>query len=237
MLELCGVLGYAVARDGDQWNVRHPDGRRLVFVGDLVDRGPDSPGVVDLVRSAVRSGVGFCVAGNHDVKLAKALRGRAVKVAHGLEHSLEQLHHADTATREEIAAFLDGLVGHYVMDEGRLVVAHAGETDAFELPVRSDWARACRGPAIVVYGHKPAAEAEWRNNTICLDTGCVFGGRLTALRYPERTLVSVPAHHQYYAPLRPLGTRAPAMTPHVAGDRPAGSGGRPSDRCGVPVQG
>jgi protein phosphatase len=57
---------------------------------------------------------------------------------------------------------------------------------------------------MVVYGHTPVPEAEWLNNTICLDTGCVFGGKLTALRYPERELVSVPAHRMYYEPVRPL---------------------------------
>lgn len=124
--------------------------------------------------------------------------------------------------------FLDGLVSHAVLDDGRLVVAHAGmkevyqgrssgrvrefalfgettgETDAFGLPVRLQWARDYRGQAAVVYGHTPVAEAEWVNNTINIDTGCVFGGRLTALRWPERELVSVSAGRTYYEPAKPF---------------------------------
>ena len=57
---------------------------------------------------------------------------------------------------------------------------------------------------MVVYGHTPTPQAEWINNTICIDTGCVFGGSLTALRYPERDLVSVPAKHTYYEPAKPF---------------------------------
>jgi len=79
-----------------------------------------------------------------------------------------------------------------------------GETDEYGLPVRYNWAREYRGAATVVYGHTPVPEAEWENNTICLDTGCVFGGKLTALRYPERELVSVPAARVYYEPVRPF---------------------------------
>src|SRR5262249_14121341 len=130
--------------------------------------------------------------------------------------------------RTRVVAFLDGLVSHFVLDSGRLVVAHAGlreemhgrasaavrafalygettgETDEFGLPVRYPWAQDYRGKAAVVYGHTPVPEPVWVNNTICIDTGCVYGGRLTALRYPERELVSVPAGRVYYEPARPL---------------------------------
>jgi protein phosphatase len=156
------------------------------------------------------------------------LRGRDVKVSHGLAESLQQLAQESEEFRKAAADYLDGLVSHYVFDDGRLVVAHAGlreemhgrgsgavrqfamygettgETDEYGLPVRYNWAGDYRGKAMVVYGHTPVPEAEWINNTICLDTGCVFGGKLTALRYPERELVSVPAHRMYYEPIRPL---------------------------------
>ncbi len=228
LLALCDVLGYRVARTDDGWSVVPPADRRLLFVGDLVDRGPDSPGVVHFVRAIVDGGQGFCVAGNHDAKLARALRGRAVQVGHGLERSLAQLADADDAERDGIARFLERLPGHLVLDDGRLVVAHAGlrealqgrasgrarafamyglttgETDAFGLPVRQRWADDYRGDALVVHGHTPVVEPEWINGTICIDTGCVFGGRLTALRYPERELVSVPARRPYDAPARPI---------------------------------
>lgn len=233
-LELLGVLGYNVTAENGRFAISHPQGRKVVFVGDLVDRGPDSPGVVRLVNDAIAAGAGFCVAGNHDVKLSRALRGRDVKVSHGLAESLEQLKERPEEFRRFTAEFLDDLVSHYVFDGGKLVVAHAGlreemhgrgsgavrqfamygettgETDDYGLPVRYNWAADYRGKAMVVYGHTPVPEAEWLNNTICVDTGCVFGGRLTALRYPERELVSVPARRMYYEPIRPLRPAAPA---------------------------
>jgi protein phosphatase len=232
-LELLAVLGYTVETRDGHYSISHPQGRKVVFVGDLVDRGPDSPGVVRLVSDAVRAGAGFCVAGNHDVKLSRALRGRDVKVSHGLAESLEQLKREPEEFSRFTAEFLDKLVSHYVFDGGKLVVAHAGlreemhgrgsgavrqfamygettgETDDYGLPVRYNWAADYRGKAMVVYGHTPVPECEWLNNTICVDTGCVFGGKLTALRYPERELVSVPAKKMYYEPIRPLIPAAP----------------------------
>jgi protein phosphatase len=224
LVELLGALGYAVAPEG----ARHPDGRKLVFLGDLVDRGPDTPGVLKLAMATVARGDALCVPGNHDVKLMRKLRGRDVQVTHGLAESLAQLERETPAFRAEVAEFIDRLVSHYVLDEGRLVVAHAGmraemqgrgsgrvrdfalygettgETDQFGLPVRHNWAAEYRGQAHVVYGHTPVPEAEWLNRTINVDTGCVFGGRLTALRWPERELVSVPAGRTYAEPARPF---------------------------------
>jgi protein phosphatase len=233
-IELLGMLGYVVAKDERRYKVSHSGGRKAVFVGDLVDRGPNSPEVVRLVMDAVETGAAFCVAGNHDIKLSRALRGRDVKVTHGLAESLGQLKSETPEFRKLAADYLDGLVSHYVFDSGRLVVAHAGlreemhgrgsgavrqfamygettgETDEYGLPVRYNWAADYRGKAMVVYGHTPVPEAEWINNTICLDTGCVFGGKLTALRYPERELVSVPAKRMYYEPVRPLQPAKPS---------------------------
>ncbi|SDK88893.1 polynucleotide kinase-phosphatase [Nonomuraea maritima] len=209
--------------------VRHPEGRTAVFVGDLVDRGPDTPGVLRLVMDMVEAGTAICVSGNHEDKLLRALKGRKVTVAHGLRESLDQLAAEPPEFTERVQAFLAGLRGHYRLDGGRLVVAHAGlkesyhgrssgrarafalygdttgETDEYGLPVRYPWAEEYRGKAMVVYGHTPTIRPEWVNNTICLDTGAVFGGRLTALRYPERQLVHVPAEKVWYEPSRPLG--------------------------------
>jgi protein phosphatase len=239
--ELLEKLGYLVSI-ADEVEVTHPQGRKVVFLGDLVDRGPNIPGVIRLVRAAVKAGTGICVAGNHDVKLAKALRGRDVKLTHGLQQSLEQLEGHSVQERAEIAEFLEDLVSHYVLDGGRLVVAHAGlsealqgrssgrvrsfamygettgETDEYGLPIRYNWAQDYRGKAMVVYGHTPVVDAEWLNNTICVDTGCVFGGKLTALRYPERELESVAARREYYAPTRPLNVAAPALTAQQRAD-------------------
>ena len=214
-------LGWRSTSDG--WS--HPAGRTAVFVGDLVDRGPDTPGVLRLVMGLIERGRALCVAGNHEAKLLRYLQGRKVRVGYGLAETIAQLERDPVPGLE---SFLDGLISHYVLDGGELVVAHAGlkeryhgrvsgrvrsfalygdttgETDEYGLPVRYPWANDYRGTAMVVYGHTPAATATWVNNTICLDTGAVFGGALTALRYPERELVSVPALREYYAPTRPL---------------------------------
>ncbi|GAA3358415.1 hypothetical protein GCM10017744_032900 [Streptomyces antimycoticus] len=235
---LLGKLGYAVRRDesGRPVDAAHPEGRTAVFVGDLVDRGPDSPGVLRLVMGMVASGAALCVPGNHENKLGRYLKGRKVRVTHGLAETVEQLdreHTADPDFVERVRAFIESLVSHYVLDGGALVVCHAGlpekyhgrtsgrvrshalygettgETDEFGLPVRYPWAEDYRGRAAVVYGHTPTPRASWLNNTICLDTGCVFGGRMTALRWPERELVDVPAERVWYEPVKPLTTEAP----------------------------
>ncbi|MFG2432148.1 polynucleotide kinase-phosphatase [Streptomyces sp. NPDC048590] len=225
---LLAELGY---KDG-----AHPEGRTAVFVGDLVDRGPDSPGVLRRVMSMVTSGNALCVPGNHENKLGRYLKGRKVQHSHGLAETIEQLEREDAEHpefREQVAEFIDGLVSHYVLDGGKLVVCHAGlpekyhgrtsgrvrshalygettgETDEFGLPVRYPWAEDYRGSAAVVYGHTPVPVASWVNNTLCLDTGAVFGGRMTALRWPEREIVDVPAERVWYEPVKPLATEAP----------------------------
>ena len=221
-------MGYAIEPEGAEYRVVPPDGRRAVFVGDLVDRGPKIPDVLRLVMGMVKAGTAFCVPGNHDVKLMRKLRGKDVKITHGLADSLAQLEPESPEFKRQVADFIDDLVSHYVFDDGRLVVAHAGmkeemqgrgsgavrsfalfgettgETDDYGLPVRYNWAAEYRGKAMVVYGHTPVREPEWLNRTIDIDTGCVFGGKLTALRYPEKELVSVPALREYYAPSKPF---------------------------------
>jgi protein phosphatase len=236
---LLGQLGYAVVRDdrGRPVDAVPPDGRRAVFLGDLVDRGPDSPGVLRLVMGMVAAGHALCLPGNHENKLVRALSGRQVRISHGLETTLEQLEAESPEFTDQAKEFCDGLVAHLVLDDGRLVVAHAGlkeayhgrasgrvrsfalygdttgETDEFGLPVRYPWAEDYRGRAMVLYGHTPVPETTWVNNTLCLDTGCVFGGRLTALRYPEKELVSVPAERVWYEPVKPLAATTPVREP------------------------
>lgn len=229
LTELLSKLGYT--------NGRHPADRKAIFVGDLVDRGPKIVESLKLVMAMVESGAALCVPGNHDMKLVRKLRGKDVQITHGLADSLAQLEREPKEFHERVVTFLDDLVSHYVLDNGKLVVAHAGmkesmqgrgsgavrefalfgettgETDEFGLPVRYNWAAEYRGVAMVVYGHTPVPEPEWLNRTINIDTGCVFGGKLTALRYPEHELVSVPAKQTYAEPRKPfLETPAPALS-------------------------
>jgi protein phosphatase len=213
--------------------------RTAVFVGDLVDRGPDTPGVLRLVMGMVEAGHALCVPGNHENKLVRALEGRKVQMKHGIAESLEQLAAQPEQFRKQVHDFCRGLISHYVLDGGRLVVSHAGlkeayhgrasgrvrsfalygdttgETDEYGLPVRYPWAEEYRGKAVVLYGHTPVVEPAWINNTLCLDTGCVFGGSLTALRYPEREIVAVPAERVWYEPARPLAPAKPGRDPGV----------------------
>ncbi|CAB1055890.1 Putative phosphatase [Olavius sp. associated proteobacterium Delta 1] len=210
----------------------HPEGRKAIFLGDLVDRGPRVLDTLRLIRNMVHTGNALCVPGNHDIKFLRKLWGKKVQITHGLDKTLAEYDALSDDIREhfrqEAVSFIHGLVSHYVLDDGKLVIAHAGmsqemqgrgsgkvrefalygettgETDEFGLPVRYNWAADYRGPATVVYGHTPVPEPEWLNRTVNIDTGCVFGGELTALRYPEKEFVSVPALKMYAEPSKPF---------------------------------
>ena len=225
LVMLLKKLGY---EENAEVGMLHPEGRKPVFLGDLCDRGPKNVEVLRLVMKMVKSGNALAVPGNHDVKLVKYLLGKNVQLTHGLDKTVEELGKEDEAFRNDVKEFLDGLVSHYVLDDGKLVVSHAGlkeeyigrgsmkvrdfclygeatgEIDEYGLPVRLNWASDYRGKATVIYGHIPQLEVQAMNGTYCIDTGCVFGGKLTAYRYPERELVDVDALAQYYAPVKPL---------------------------------
>ncbi len=251
---LLAQLGYErlVIDSASHWGAvsyRHPEGRKALFVGDLVDRGPRVLDVVRIAHNMVDRGDALCVPGNHDMKLLRKLQGKNPQMTHGLAQSWSEIEALPDEVRvpfcQELADFLDGLVSHYILDGGKLVVAHAGmkeefqgrgsgkvrefalygettgETDEFGLPVRYNWAAEYRGPAMVVYGHTPVPEPEWLNRTVNVDTGCVFGGKLTALRYPEREFISIPARQTYCEPARPFladGQQAPLSAQHLHDD-------------------
>jgi protein phosphatase len=240
---LLGKLGYTVAWSdaaGERRvTVAPPPGRRLIFVGDLVDRGPRTPDVLRIVMSAAAAGIAFCVPGNHDAKFLRWLDGHNVTLTHGLERSVAQMKAEPRAFHQAVKAFLEALPSHIWCDGGRLVVAHAGltadmigrstaavrsfclygdtdgATDAQGLAIRYHWAAGYRGETTIVYGHTPVADAAWLNNTLCLDTGCCFGGKMSALRWPEREIVAVPAVSQYAPQRRPFGH--PPLRPSAAG--------------------
>lgn len=225
-------LGYEIdpfaADMEDLIRARHPDGRIALFVGDITDRGPRNVDCLRLVMGMCEEGSGRCVVGNHDFKLNKWLKGRQVQLNHGLDLTVAELERTSETFRKQVSEFIYDLRSHFWLAGGKLVVAHAGlkeemhgrgsgavrtfamfgdttgEVDEFGLPIRLEWARDYRGVANVVYGHTPVIEADWLNETLCIDTGCVFGNKLTALRWPEREVVSVPAAKQYAAPARPF---------------------------------
>jgi protein phosphatase len=225
LLSLLELLGYAPDVTGT-W--RHPQERKAIFLGDLVDRGPAVVDVLKLAMKMVVSGSALCLMGNHEFKLLRKLHGRKVNTANGLATTLVQMQSESWEWKKSLKKFLGELPGHCVLDDGKLVVAHAGlkeslqgsdsgtaqsfalfgdttgQRDEYGLPVRLNWALDYQGKALVVYGHTPVPEPRWLNNTINIDTGCVFGGRLTALRYPEREIVSTPAAEIYAESPRPL---------------------------------
>lgn len=222
---LFAALGYE-RDEASGW--RSPDGRLPVFVGDLVDRGPFNVGVVELVSTMVAQGAALCVPGNHDVQFERYLAGEPVPLLFGLEGTVREFEAQPAEVRERTLVFFRSLPGHFVLDHGRLVVAHTGlredlhgvdtpecrhlaayganddSIDPRDVARRHPWIADYTGSACVVYGHTPILEPAWHRNTIGIDTGCVFGWRLTALRWPERTLVSVPAGQIYARRRRPF---------------------------------
>lgn len=218
---LLGKLGYRI---GSKGQLKAPKGRTLVFVGDLVDRGPDVPGTLRLVMRAVKDGCAQSVQGNHDWRLAAHLRGESVKQSDSIRISVAQLRGERRPFLGKVEGFLAGLPHRLELDGGRLIVVHAGERD--DLPgderahyavhgrntgerdeygskIREDWGALYTGPALVVSGHTPVLKPRWSapnaagGRSVNLDTGCVYGGRLTALRYPELKTVSVRAQKAY----------------------------------------
>jgi protein phosphatase len=238
LANLLGQLGYQVTATPTPeagFVVHPPAGRKAVFVGDFVDRGPRTPDVLRLVMDMFAAGSALAVIGNHDDKLYRYLKGTRVNISHGLAETLKQLETEPAEFRERVLSFLEGLPHHLVLDGGKLVVAHAGlsadlqgrhskrvesfalygettgKKDEYGLPVRGDWFADYQGSASVAYGHTPVTEAKWINKTMNIDTGCVFGGRLTALRYPEGELADVPAARVYLEPPKPFRSPEPVV--------------------------
>ncbi|MBE1556935.1 bis(5'-nucleosyl)-tetraphosphatase PrpE [Sporosarcina limicola] len=217
-LSLIRKLGYSM-RNGIPL---HPDHRQLAFVGDAMDRGPNSLKILNLLFEIQDAGTLFYSPGNHCNKLYRFAKGNHVQLAHGLETTVAELNTFSKEKRKHFLnryrQFYEALPYYHTMNNGNLIVVHAGireemigapyseEIRVFVLygditggklpdgrPIRRDWATHYKGDAFIVYGHTPVEKARFVNNTVNIDTGCVFGGKLMALRYPELEVVSVPS--------------------------------------------
>jgi protein phosphatase len=221
LLQLFDRLGYVESNR----TYLHPEGRKLVFVGDLTDRGPRSVPVLQLVTRLVEEELALYVPGNHCDKLLRLFLGRDVQITHGLETTVAELGRLSSKTKQQIKKAFIHLVEnsplYHVLDNGQLIVSHAGiredlvgqhnrkvrtfclygditgETDETGFPVRRDWAKEYEGESWIVYGHSPVKNPRFINRTVNIDTGCVFGGHLTGLRYPEMTFEMVPSSLPY----------------------------------------
>jgi protein phosphatase len=219
---LLTTLGYA-PEAGGAW--RHPEGRVFVALGDLTDRGPDSVGVLRIMIPSVAAGAALYTPGNHCNKLLRYLLGHKVRVGHGLAETIAEIDALPAPQRQDLIRATTRMIAdappYLVLDGQRLVVAHAGikewmvgqmsrrirdftlygdvtgEIDERGFPVRRDWAAEYHGPYAIIYGHTVVPEPVWINNTLNIDQGCVFGGRLTCLRWPEREIVQQPAARAY----------------------------------------
>lgn len=237
-------LGWSVVWTGEGEErmsvLSHREDRRLVFLGDMTDRGPRSRDALLIMEAAVSSGQGFAVASNHDDRFKRWLQGRETSLTHGIDTSIADFEGTSETYRRRIADVIDALPAHLVFDGGRLAVAHVGLREDMILgaspemrdfavfgpksapgedgkSARVDWADEYRGRTSIVYGHTVVDEPVWHNRTICLDTGAVFGGSLTALRWPEKEIVSVPASKAYAELDRPAFSRKEIRDPAVIG--------------------
>lgn len=203
----------------------HPDGRMPAFVGDAMDRGPDSLKVMELLFARQDRGILHYSPGNHCNKLYRFMKGNQVQLAHGLEITIADWQSMPKKEqqnfRERYIRFYEELPQYLVLRDD-LIVAHAGlkqemigvpvnrKIAVFTLygditgkfhadgrPVRRDWAKSYKGGPWIVYGHTPTEEPYLINKTANIDTGCVFGGSLTAFRFPEKELVAVPSSQPY----------------------------------------
>ncbi|WP_428911397.1 bis(5'-nucleosyl)-tetraphosphatase PrpE [Niallia sp. Krafla_26] len=221
--ELTALIGY----NWDTGIPIHPEGRKLGFVGDLTDRGPQSIQVIKTIYKLIQQDLAYYVPGNHCNKLYRYFLGNKVQVTHGLETTVAEY---KALTKKEQQQIRQSFITLYenaplyrILDEKNLIIAHAGISEeligkqnsrvkTFVLygditgekhedgsPVRKDWALDYKGKSFIVYGHTPVKDVRIIGNTYNIDTGAVFGGKLSALRYPELEIVSVPSTMPYVA--------------------------------------
>ena len=191
-----------------------PNDLILIFLGDFTDRGPKSIEVLKLVMDLVRRKVALSVCGNHDDKIKRYLMGNKVKLRDEMITTVQKLEKENITFRNEVKGFIENLPYQLIINDGEVVIAHGGvseeligkdnnkmktfalygditgETHPDGKPVRLDWALDYQGDSYVIYGHTIVDECKWVNKTIDIDTGCFMTGRLTALLWPEKIIVS-----------------------------------------------
>ncbi|MCU9612426.1 bis(5'-nucleosyl)-tetraphosphatase PrpE [Caldibacillus lycopersici] len=205
----------------DNGKLSHPENNKNAFLGDLTDRGPDSLSVINFVDSLVKQKIAFYTPGNHCNKLYRFFLGNKVQISHGLETTVAEyeslIAKQKHEIREKFISLYEAAPLYLVLDDGKLIIAHAGikedliglhnkKVKTFVLygdisgekhedgsPVRRDWAKHYKGKATIVYGHTPVETVRVINHTYNIDTGAVFGGKLTALRYPSMEIIQVPS--------------------------------------------
>jgi len=190
------------------------DGDRLVLLGDLVNRGPNSTRVIELARAAGA----ISLLGNHELRLLKFRKTGDRKFVR--EHDLETFE----ALRPEDWAYLEAMPLTFEEPELNTVFVHGGflpnepwQKQGAEIVTRIQvvdkegrarkradepdappWADLWGGPPFVVYGHTPRAEIYKLKWSIGIDTGCVLGGYLSAYILPERRIAQVKARQKYF---------------------------------------
>jgi hypothetical protein len=221
LTELLEKLGYQYESNKNVYI--HPESdRKVVFVGDLISRGPYHLATIFLIRSMINEGLALCVRGNHDDKIKRFAEGKAVILRHGDDKTAEAIENCNTITKQEIIDFFSRMP-YYLQLDNELVVVHAAfrnkmlEFEPFAkrcrdwalygpvnklmingLPDRIDWAaeRKVESP-IIVCGHQVYNEPRYINGVWQIDTGCCFGGKLTSVSWPEQVITQVKAHGIY----------------------------------------
>jgi len=199
-----------------------PEGRMLISVGDVVDRGEHSAETYWFIKEMVNSDRALMCLGNHDEKLMRWAKGNKVKLFHGLDKTVEEFNKS-SIPREDVVDFFSNIPYYLFLDD--LIVVHASwednliAYDRFEkicrylclfgpvngmlengLPDRIDWAgnrKLTDRSYPVVCGHQPFKEVRIINDVYQIDTGCVFGGKLTCLRWPEKEIIQVKSKKIY----------------------------------------
>ncbi|MFK9094820.1 polynucleotide kinase-phosphatase [Bacillus salipaludis] len=227
-IELLRKLGYMENVEG---LFLHPEGRKILSLGDVMSRGPRSLETLQFFKKHVATGIAYMIDSNHGWKIARWLDGRKVNLAHGDERVEEEFveyesrfgNEAANRLKEELKDLLLAAKSHFIIKKNdvRLAVAvHAGIRDHYigkqsqrisdfcrygdaegldenGKPRRKDWTIDHKSSELIIWGHDPKPQPLLVNNTLNIDQGVVFGGRLTAYRYPEKQFVSVEAKQDY----------------------------------------